>query len=152
MTNTRNYKKAIEIAIPQLKIDEGCRLVAYPDPLSGGDPWTIGYGHTGKDVWPGKRITQDEAEDLLAKDTKEACKDASTLPVNFKDLDPVRQAVLINMTFNLGLTKLLKFKRTLEEIRMRNYETAALYMLQSQWAAQVGQRAIRLAKKMKNGV
>ena len=31
---------------------EGCRLEAYPDPATGGEPWTIGYGHTGPDVFP----------------------------------------------------------------------------------------------------
>jgi GH24 family phage-related lysozyme (muramidase) len=31
-----------------IKTDEGCRLEAYPDPATGAAPWTIGYGHTGK--------------------------------------------------------------------------------------------------------
>ena len=37
---------------------EGCRLRAYPDPASGGAPWTIGYGHTGPQVKPGLVISQ----------------------------------------------------------------------------------------------
>ena len=40
---------------------EGCKLTAYPDPATGGDPWTIGYGHTGNDVYPGLTITQEQA-------------------------------------------------------------------------------------------
>lgn len=81
----------------------------------------------------------------------EATVDASTLPVGFDGLNYVRQAVLINMAFNLGKAKLLGFKRTLEAIALRDFDNAALYMLQSKWAAQVGQRAIRLAKQMKSG-
>ena len=45
-------------------------LKAYPDPGTGGDPWTIGYGHTGPDVRPGTQITQSGAEELLVQDLK----------------------------------------------------------------------------------
>lgn len=46
---------------------EGCRLTSYPDPATGGDPWTIGYGST-KGVRPGQVISQDMAEQLLLRD------------------------------------------------------------------------------------
>lgn len=45
--------------------NEGLRLDAYPDPATGGDPWTIGYGDTGADVVPGLRITKEEADRRL---------------------------------------------------------------------------------------
>ena len=51
---------------------EGCRLAAYPDPASGGEPWTIGYGHTGPDVVPGLVISQQQAEAWLEADAAEA--------------------------------------------------------------------------------
>lgn len=44
---------------------EGCRLTAYRCPAG---VWTIGYGHTGADVTPGKRITQSDADALFEKD------------------------------------------------------------------------------------
>jgi lysozyme len=47
---------------------EGCELEAYPDPGTGGDPWTIGFGHTGPEVKPGMRITQEQAEEFLRRD------------------------------------------------------------------------------------
>lgn len=146
--DTKKYTKAIELATEQLKIDEGCRLNAYQDTVG---VWTIGYGHTGG-VKKGDKITQKEAEDLLLQDTLEAARDASSLPVNFDGLNAVRQAVLINMSFNLGKTRLLAFKRTLLAIAIRDYDNAALYMLQSKWSKQVGNRSIRLAKMMKTGV
>jgi lysozyme len=46
---------------------EACRLKAYPDPATGGKPWTIGYGDTGPDVVPGLVITQAEADGRFAK-------------------------------------------------------------------------------------
>lgn len=45
---------------------EGCELEAYPDPATGADPWTIGFGDTGPDVKPGLCITQDEADARFA--------------------------------------------------------------------------------------
>jgi len=47
---------------------EGCRLVAYPDPASGGEPWTIGWGATGPGIAKGTVWTQAEADARLAAD------------------------------------------------------------------------------------
>lgn len=47
---------------------EGCRLTAYPDPGTGGDPWTIGWGTTrinGRPIPPGTKITQARADELF---------------------------------------------------------------------------------------
>jgi len=145
--DTKKYLKAINTAMEQLKIDEGCRLTAYQDTVG---VWTVGYGHT-EGVGKGDKITQAQAEKFLLEDTLEAARNASSIPVQFDTLNANRQAVLINMCFNLGLPKVLGFKRTLAAIAMRDFDNAALYMLQSKWAGQVGQRAIRLAKQMKTG-
>lgn len=51
---------------------ERLELEAYPDPVTQGDPWTIGYGHTGPDVHPGQQITLTEAVGLLEQDLAEA--------------------------------------------------------------------------------
>jgi lysozyme len=55
--------------IALIKKFEGCRLTAYPDPGTGGSPWTIGYGWTlpvdGKPVRPGMTIDQATADRLL---------------------------------------------------------------------------------------
>lgn len=47
---------------------EQCRLKAYPDPKTGGAPWTIGWGHTGPEVKPGLVWTQKQADDAFVKD------------------------------------------------------------------------------------
>jgi lysozyme len=51
-----------------IKSFEGLSLKAYPDPGTGGKPWTVGYGHTGSDVAPGLIITEAKAVELLRKD------------------------------------------------------------------------------------
>ena len=50
-----------------IKVFEGLRLKAYPDPGTRSEPWTIGYGHTGS-VKPGDVVTEAQAESLLIKD------------------------------------------------------------------------------------
>ena len=49
---------------------EGLRLEAYPDPGTGAEPWTVGFGHTGPDVKPGMTITKEQAEMLLRDDVR----------------------------------------------------------------------------------
>lgn len=143
--------------IADLKRDEGLRLNAYPDPLSGGAPWTIGYGHTGPEVRKGLTWTQAEAEAALLADIEaHNAQLAAALPWVAR-LDPARRRVLQNMAFNLGVgvaggTKgLLGFKNTLGMIERGEYERAADGMLKSLWAKQVGQRAVRLSNTMRTG-
>lgn len=80
---------------------EGCRLTAYPDPATGGAPWTIGYGHTGQDVHKGMTITQEQAEALLLQDVKKAAQ-----AVNLKVCREITQPefdALVDFTFNCGV-------------------------------------------------
>ena len=79
---------------------EGCKLTAYPDPGTGGAPWTIGYGHTGPDVHPGLTITQEQAEELLMQDTQKAA-----AAVNAKVTGDITQEefdALVDFVFNVG--------------------------------------------------
>jgi lysozyme len=59
---------ALAYAVALIKKFEGCRLEAYPDPATGGDPWTIGWGATGAGIKKGLRWTQAQADDRLALD------------------------------------------------------------------------------------
>lgn len=138
--------------LADLRQDEGLRLHAYPDPLSGGEPWTIGYGHTGPDVFPGCIWDDRWAEVALAKDIKVATDALDTHLAWWRTLDDVRQDVIANMAFNLGVGKLLGFKNTLAMIRTGDYAGAASNMLLSAWARQVGSRARRLSVQMRTGL
>lgn len=53
---------AIDIALPLTKTWESCRLTAYPDPVSGADPWTVGWGATGPSIGPDTVWTQVQAD------------------------------------------------------------------------------------------
>lgn len=59
---------ALVPALQLIKQFEGCRLEAYPDPGTGGDPWTIGWGSTGPGIVKGVRWTQEQADTRLASD------------------------------------------------------------------------------------
>jgi lysozyme len=77
-------------------------------------------------------------------------RDDRTLPW-WRNLSPVRQRVLVNMAFNLGMVGLLTFKNTLGAMQNGSYAAAAAGMLSSKWATQVGVRAERLADMMRTG-
>jgi lysozyme len=78
---------------------EGVRLTAYPDPGTGGYPWTIGYGHT-RGVQPGDTCTQEQAEQWLREDIAEAVAAVNRLvkvPLTQHEFD-----ALVDFTFNVG--------------------------------------------------
>ena len=84
-----------------LKTWEGCRLSAYPDPASGGAPWTIGYGHTGAEVVPGLTISQEQAEAWLQSDAAEAAGSVDRL-LRGVALTAHQRDALISFCFNVG--------------------------------------------------
>ena len=111
---------------------EGCRLIAYPDPGTGGDPWTIGYGHTGPDVHPGMTITLEQAEDLLAQDVKRAEADVNaklTVKVNQEEFD-----ALVDFAFNCGCGN-LNNSTLLKKLNAGDFEGAAQEFLKWDMAA-----------------
>jgi len=65
---SRNGDGALTVALQLIKQFEGCRLDAYPDPGTGGAPWTIGWGATGAGIVKGVRWTQAQADERLAAD------------------------------------------------------------------------------------
>lgn len=87
-------------AIDLVRVSEGLRLKAYPDPGSHGAPWTIGYGHTGPEVHDGLEIGQRQAEEWLMEDlghASRAVKRLVTVPLSQGQFD-----ALVDFTFNLG--------------------------------------------------
>ncbi|KVC46285.1 hypothetical protein WI72_32110 [Burkholderia ubonensis] len=70
----------------------------------------------------------------------------------WRQLDEVRQRVIANMAFNMGVATLLAFKNTLAAVQRGAYDIAAAGMKASRWYSQVGQRAVRLRSAMETGV
>lgn len=137
--------------LDDLKADEGFRSVAYPDPLTGASPWTIGYGHTGMNVQPGLTWTLEQAEQALGEDVATVKAELDRFFPWWRGLSDVRQDVLVNMTFNLGIGALRGFKDMLWALRRSDFMTAAQEMLNSEWAREVPKRAARLAEQMRSG-
>jgi lysozyme len=136
----------------RLKIDEGCELVAYPDPKSGGDPWTIGYGCTGPGVGPGTQWTLTQADAELRKRVYELETRLDHDEPWFAHLAPVRQDVLVNIAYNVGLYKLEHWPTTLGHFARGDWAAAAHDLrTEGQWNRDVGQRAERLARATETG-
>jgi len=130
--------------VDQLIRDEGLRLKPYTDTVG---KLTIGVGRNLTD----RGITQTEAIAMLNRDIDVADLECRANLPWFDTLDVVRQGVLVNMAFNLGISRLLKFVNTLALIKAHDYEAASIQMLQSLWAEQTGNRALRLAQQMRTG-
>lgn len=121
-----------------LKRDEGLRLKPYYDSVA---KLTIGYGRNLDDVG----ISEIEAEILLDHDIAASRADLDRALPWWRGLPAPQQRGLINMAFNLGLTRLLGFKRMLAALRADDGARAAKEALDSKWAGQVGERAQRIA-------
>ena len=125
-----------------IKESEGCVLKAYPDPASGGDPWTIGYGHTGSDVRPGKVIDQAEADRLLDEDVDLFERGVIRL-VNV-DLTQGQFDALVCFAFNLGLGALQQ-STLLKLLNAGDYEGAAKQF--ARWDKAAGKVMAGLTKR-----
>lgn len=95
-------------------------------------------------------MTEDEAEILLVNDIKKIINQIKP-HLNWSELNNPRQAVCVNMAFNLGVTGFLAFKNMITALNDAYFEKAAAEMLNSRWAKQVNRRANWLAKQMYTG-
>lgn len=124
--------------------EEGYSQFPYKDTQ---EIWTIAIGRN----LQARGISMGEALVLLENDIQYFNEQLDKKLPFFKLLDQIRQMVLIDMAFNLGINNLLQFKNTLAAIEGGNYQLAAQEMLNSKWAKQVGRRAERLSKMMETG-
>jgi lysozyme len=127
--------------------DEGYRRSAYVDSLG---YWTIGIGRL-VDARKGGGISRPEALYLLANDIRE--REALILYYLpwYPTLNEVRRAVLLSMSFQLGVDGLLLFRSTLKAVKESRYNDAADGMMSSKWSLQTPLRASRLAQAMRSG-
>ncbi|HJV52804.1 MAG TPA: glycoside hydrolase family protein [Noviherbaspirillum sp.] len=136
-----------QILKAELIRDEGKRNRLYRDTVG---KLTGGVGRNFDDV----PLSDDEIDLMLSNDIKRACADLDRKLPWWRKLDPVRQRVLVNMAFNMGIgdadkgSGLLGFKNTLAMVQAGDYRGAAKGMRSSKWAKQVGPRAERLATLM----
>lgn len=118
-------------------------LKVYADPATGKAPWTVGLGHTGPDVHEGDTWTEDRCWAAFYNDYAIAKTTAARAigTTSWASLCAPRQAVLIDMAFNIGEARLTGFHNMLAAIRAKNWEAAHDELLNSIYAAQVKTRA-----------
>lgn len=126
-----------EQLIQELKRDEGVVLTLYK--CSAGKN-TIGVGRNVDD----RGITDDESDYLLSNDIDLCIEELRATFPWFQTLSDTRQRVMVNMCFNLGLSRLMGFRKFLAAMEAGEWETAGVEMLDSKWARQVGPRSTRL--------
>ena len=138
----------------QLEIDEGVVYEIYNDHL--GYP-TFGIGHLVRETdieynWVvGSFVSEKRVQEAFEADFTVACSECSILYASDWDQFPDEvQEILVNMLFNLGRTRLNKFKKMNAALRNRDWNTAAIEGRDSLWYRQVSNRAERLMKRMEN--
>ena len=144
-----NKDKLIEALIKE----EGYKYEIYLDHL--GYP-TFGVGHLvlekdeehGKPV--GTPVSEERILECLSKDIDIVCDELDMKDPWWRNLDDNRQRVMANMCFNLGHPRLSNFKKFIGAMQISDWETAAVEMMDSKWAGQVGNRAIRLRDRVLN--
>lgn len=128
--------------------DEDEVLHAYPDHLG---YLSIGVGRL-IDPRKGGGITREESRYLLRNDIARRIGECESRFEWFEGLDPVRQQVIVCMAFQLGTTGVAKFVRMIAALKIRDYITANIEMLDSQWHKDTPARCERMAKIMRTGV
>ena len=108
---------------------------------------TIGVGRNLED----NGITPEEAMTMLRNDLGWVNGALDNDVPWWKGLDPVRQSILQSMVFNMGAPRFLGFSKAITAMQQGDWEYAAIEMLDSLWARQVGTRANELAEMMKTG-
>ena len=133
---------AVSLAVARARVNEGFRSLPYHDTQG---LLTIGYGCNLDAGWD-----QGLAETVLQYQMRKSEQQLHNYPW-YTGLDVVRQSVMAEMCFNLGLGRLLGFHDTLAALGRKDWQAAHDGMLASLWSRQVGLRATTLAALMLNG-
>lgn len=132
--------------IEMLKRHEGVRSTVY---VCSAGYETIGVGRNISAT--GLGLSEDEIDYLLENDVERVIKELSTEYPWFNSLDDVRKDAIIDISFNLGATRLRGFKRALAAMEVADYKLAAKEFLDSQWSRDVKGRSHELASMIETG-
>ena len=136
----------------QLEIDEGVKYVIYLDHL--GLP-TFGIGHLVTKTDPesgqavGTPISKERVAECFDMDVQSVINDCNKLYEDFENLPEEVQQIIANMMFNMGYTRLSKFKGMKRGVDSKDWNQAADEMVDSRWYRQVTNRANRLVERMR---
>jgi lysozyme len=151
--NSKEQIMNLETLRKQLEIDEGVKYDVYNDHL--GYP-TFGIGHlvtdddpeNGQDV--GTSVSEERVREAFEQDVLSVIKDCNKLYNDFDELPEEAQQIIANMMFNLGRTRLSKFRGMKRGVDARDWNAAADEMVDSRWYRQVTNRADRLVQRMRS--
>ncbi len=132
-----------------LRVDEGYEAQPYKDTLG---YWTIGVGHfIGRDLY--KMALSDRViRAMLEEDIETAWADVVKIFGELVDQWTYpRQLALLNLSFNLGGSKLSQFHNTIAAIKENRWEDAATHLGKSLWAKQVKSRSVRVIHMVRTG-
>ena len=135
-----------ERLLEMLKRHEGVRSHVY---LCSAGYETIGVGRNISKS--GMGLSDDEVDYLLENDIARVIKELSSEYPWFKSLDDVRKDAMIDISFNLGATRLRGFKRALAAMEVADYKLAAKEFLDSKWSRDVKGRSHELASMIETG-
>jgi len=145
----------LALLIAELRRDENVRYVPYLDNAKPPNE-TVGAGHNLRVsplpagwTYP---LSDKQVDQLLTGDLDETFLELNHSLPWWTSLDDVRQRVIANMCFNMGIGDLLDFHMTLAAMQSGEYTAAAADMEDSEWYGEVGDRAVRLCQAMATGV
>ena len=137
----------------ELERDEGCVNEIYKDHL-GYETFGIGHLVTKDDEEYGWSVGTDVDEfrvhEAFEEDVQNVLSDCEKLYLQWEHLPEEVQLIVANMMFNMGYTRLSKFKGMKRGVDARDWNAAADEMVDSRWYNQVTNRADRLVKRMRN--
>jgi lysozyme len=114
-------------ALTLIKRFEGCKLTAYPDPGSGGDPWTIGWGSTGPGIVKGLVWTQEQADKRLAEHIMGFARGVDTALAG-APVTAMQKGALVSLAYNIGVGA-LSGSTLLKKHKAADYDAAAQQFL-----------------------
>ena len=133
--------------LQSVKKHEGYRNKVYLDTLG---KRTVGVGHLCvEDFWEdNKEYDEEFLMNILKDDLKNAIEGAERLLKDCPVLDDLAKEIIIEMVFQLGETGVSKFKNMIKALKIPDYQTAAIEMLDSRWAKQTPNRAQNMSSEM----
>ena len=133
--------------LQSVKKHEGYRNKVYLDTLG---KRTVGVGHLCvEDFWEdNKEYDEEFLMNILKDDLKNAIEGAERLLKDCPVLDDLAKEIIIEMVFQLGETGVSKFKNMIKALKIPDYQTAAIEMLDSKWANQTPNRAQNMSSEM----
>lgn len=127
--------------IDQIATHEGLRTRPYLDTMG---IWTVGYGHNLNEP-----ITEEDARHILISDITKAIDGCIHAYPWFAELSQPRQNAMIDLAFNMGISRLNWFKKFLAAMEIGNYDEAAYHLTDSLWAKQVKGRSLTIANMIR---